>query len=108
MYKLKLSDGSEVSGLTLRDNIFWSDAKIEPEIFTGKLSPVEIVSLGGDDAENDFDGLTGVHAHMELCYVREREGKYALALADIPSDKWNDDKRDADIAYLYLMTGVEM
>ena len=103
MYTITLNDGTKITGLTFERNIFWNDTELRAEMFKGKLNPVTITS----DAE-DYTGITGTHEHMELCYVKQMEGKYALALNDIPDDRWETEKLRANQEYIAMMTDIQL
>ncbi len=103
MYTITLNDGTTITGLTFERNIFWSNAQLRPEMFRGKLNPVIITSTEDDDT-----GITGEHAHMELCYAKPMEGKYALALNDIPDDRWEMEKLRANQEYIAMMSGIQL
>ena len=108
MYTIKLNDGSSVTGLELEGNIFWSVNEITAGMFRGKLAPVEIVSDGKDDDDADWGDMAGYHKCMEVCYCRPEAGKYALALAEVPEERYENERRDANIEYIAMMTGVEL
>ena len=104
MHTLILKDGTRIEGLDFQRNIFWSDTELKPEMFRGKMNPITITS----SEPNDEDEILGVHAHMEVCYIKEIDGKYALALGDIPDETWDNARRDANIAYIAMMTNIEL
>ena len=103
MYTITLNDGTKVEGLSFERNIFFSSSELRTEMFSGKLNPVTISS----DTE-DYTGITGTHTHMELCYVKEMDGKFALALNDIPNDRWELEKLRANQEYIAMMTGIQL
>lgn len=103
MYTITLNDGTVISGLTYDRNIFFSENAIDPKNLRGKLNPVTITST-----ETDYTGITGEHKHMELCYVKEMDGKYAFALADIPDDRWEFEKLRANQEYIAMMSGIQL
>ena len=103
MYTITLNDGTKISGLTFENNLLMSDAELRSDMFRGKLAPVTITS---DD--DNFNEITGIHPHMEVCYIREIEGKFGLALADISDSIWDNSRRDANIAYIAMMTGIDL
>lgn len=106
MYTITLNDGTKIEGLTFERNILFSDNAIEAGYFRGKLAPA---TISNDEGKSDYDdGITGIHAHMEICYVKEMDGKFALALADIPEERYADARRDANIAYIAMMTGIDL
>jgi len=108
MYTITLNDGTKIEGLTLAGNILWSRKELSYEMFRGKLNPVTISGTKDENDEYDWGGVVGEHSHMEVCYIRNVDGKYALALRDIPNEEWNNAKRDANISYIAMMTGVNL
>ena len=107
MYTLKLNDGSEIENLMLTGNIFRSDKEITRAMLAGKLTPVTIEGESGE-GEDEQPGITGVHEHMAVCYVRKSGGKYELALRDIPGDEWDKLTTLGDLEYLAMMAGIEL
>lgn len=106
MYTITLNDGAKIEGLTFERNIFFSDSPIDAKIFRGKLNPV---TISNDEGKSEYDdGITGTHEHMEVCYVKMMEGKYALALADIPDDRWEFEKLRANQDYIAMMSGIQL
>ena len=101
MYTITLNDGTKLEGLTFEHNLFFSSSVLKPDMFRGKLNPVTISS----DTE-DETGITGTHQHMELCYVKLMNGKYALALADISDERWDFEKLRADVDFALLLGGA--
>ena len=108
MYTITLNDGTKIEGLTLANNILWSNKELTREMFRGKLNPVTISGTKGEYDDEDWGGVVGEHAHMEVCYIRKVNGKYALALNDIPNDKWEFEKLRADVDFTAMMTGVAL
>ncbi len=106
MYTITLNDGAKIEGLTFERNIFFSGNPIDGAKIRGKLAPV---TISNDEGKSEYDdGITGIHAHMEICYVKEMDGKYALALADIPDDRWEFEKLRANQEYIAMMTGIQL
>ena len=103
MYTITLNDGTKISGLTFENNLLMSDAELRSDMFRGKLAPVTITS---DD--DNFNEITGIHPHMEVCYIREIEGKFGLALADIPDERWEFEKLRANQEFIAMMTGIQL
>ena len=103
MYTITLNDGTKLEGLTFEGNIFFSDKAIDARTLRGKLNPVTITS----DTEDDT-GITGEHAHMELCYCKIIDGRHAFALNDIPNDRWKFEKLRANQEYIAMMTGIQL
>lgn len=106
MYTITLNDGSKLEGLTFERNIFFSGNPIDGAYLRGKLAPV---TISNDEGKSEYDdGITGTHEHMEICYVKEMDGKYGLALADIPDDRWEFEKLRANQDYIAMMTGIQL
>lgn len=103
MYTITLNDGSKLEGLTFERNILFSENAIDSADLRGKLAPV---TISNDEGKTDYDdGITGTHKHMEICYVKEMDGKYGLALADIPDDRWEFEKLRADVDFALMLGG---
>lgn len=106
MYTITLNDGAKIEGLTFERNIFFSGNSIDGAKIRGKLAPV---TISNDEGKSEYDdGITGTHAHMEVCYIKEIEGKFGLALADIPDDRWEFEKLRANQEYIAMMTGIQL
>lgn len=106
MYTITLNDGTKLEGLTFERKIFFSDKPIDASKLKGKLTPV---TISNDEGKSAFDdGITGTHAHMEICYVKQMDGKFGLALADIPDDRWEFEKLRANQEYIAMMTGIQL
>ena len=108
MYSMTLNDGTKIDGLSLKNNTLRRAEAMTEEMFRGKLCPVTIEGVKGDDEDYDDFGLAGTHNCMEVCYIRKIDDEYALALADVDPKSLADERRDAQIAYLAMMTGVEL
>lgn len=98
MYKITLADGTVLDSLQLNGNNFISDSKIEKSVFEGNLSPVTI-----SDGESET-----VHDNMELIQLLEYGGQSWFILRDYSEDELREMKMQSDIAYLAMMTGVEL
>ena len=98
MYKITLADGTVLDSLQLNGNNFISDSKIEKSVFEGNLSPVTI-----SDGESEV-----VHDNMELIQLLEYSGQTWFILRDYSEDELREMKMQSDIAYLAMMTGVEL
>ena len=105
MITIKLGDGKVLEGITLERNILWSEDEITPAMFKGKLNGVVI---SGEAEDDDFGRVIGSHEHMELCYIRKQEGKYAFALNDIDPKEWERMQNRADIVYIAMMSGIQL
>lgn len=109
MYTITLNDGTKIDGLRLERNILWRKQEMTAAMFRGKLAPVTITA-GKDDKpeEEDFFGLVGTHDCMTVAYIRQENGEYGLALGTVDPETLADERRDANIAYIAMMTGVEL
>lgn len=108
MYTLKLSDGSEIGGLRMVNNTLRSVNEITREMLAGKMSPCVITGESGEGEDSDWGNMAREYAHGELVYIRRIGDEYALALREIPEDEYERAKTAGDIAYLSIMTGVEL
>lgn len=99
IYKITLGDGSEISNLKLNGNNFISTEKIEESVFADNCSPVTI-----------SDGTTEtVYPNMELVQIVEQiPGEYWFVLRDISEEEFVRTKMQSDIAYIAMMSNVEL
>lgn len=99
IYKITLGDGSEISNLKLNGNNFISTEKIEESVFADNCSPVTI-----------SDGRTEtVHPNMELVQIVEQiPGEYWFVLRDISEEEFARTKMQSDIAYITMMSNIEL
>ena len=99
IYKITLGDGTEISNLKLNGNNFISTEKIEESVFADNCSPVTI-----------SDGKTEtVHPNMELVQIVEQvPGEYWFVLRDISEEEFARTKMQSDIAYIAMMSNVEL
>ena len=105
MYTMKLNDGTTKGNLSLVNNCLISETEITPEELRGKLNPVEIEGTSGAGEDEDWGGITGWHAHMDVAYIKNTDdGKYALALYDIDPDQWEMDKLRADVDFALMLS----
>lgn len=110
-YTVTLADGTQISGLELSGNNFYSKTEITQDMFDGKLSPVVISS----DTGTGEPGLLGEHEHMELLqvahYTKESHGcadGWYFILRDIPETELKEARIWASIDYLAMMSGIEL
>lgn len=108
MYTITLNDGTKIDGLTLKNNCLVSSKPVTVAQLAGKLNPVTIAGTKGDSDDDDYSGLVGSHAHMEVAYIKERDGTYHIALADIPDDLWDMAELKANVAYIAMMSGITL
>ena len=99
IYKIILGDGTEISNLKLNGNKFISTEKIEESVFADNCSPVTI-----------SDGATEtVHPNMELVQIVEQvPGEYWFVLRDISEEEFARTKMQSDIAYIAMMSNIEL
>lgn len=99
IYKITLGDGTEISNLKLNGNNFISTEKIEESVFADNCSPVTI-----------SDGTTETaHPNMELVQIVEQvPGEYWFVLRDISEEEFARIKMQSDIAYIAMMSNVEL
>lgn len=102
MYEIILSDGTTISNLSMNGNNFVSSVKLTENDFRNKLSPVTIV---------DPDGIEEIHEHMVLSQIVNEpytEGKWYFVLRDLTEYELFKAKITGDIAYLAMMTDVDL
>ena len=99
IYKITLGNGTEISNLKLNGNNFISTEKIEESVFADNCSPVTI-----------SDGTTETaHPNMELVQIVEQvPGEYWFVLRDISEEEVARIKMQSDIAYIAMMSNVEL
>lgn len=99
IYKITLGDGTEISNLKLNGNNFISTEKIDESVFVDNCSPVTI-----------SDGVSDtVHPNMELVQIVEQfPGEYWFVLRDISDEEFSITKMQSDIAYIAMMSNVEL
>ena len=98
IYKITLTDGTELNGLRLNGDNFISDTPIAPELIDCNCSPVII-----------FDGESSeVHENMELVQITRMGSEYWFVLRDIPEDELEKIKMQADIEYIAMMSNIEL
>lgn len=97
-YKLILSNGQELDGLTLNGNNYIADYAVTPETFAGGLAPVTIVH--GDESET--------HDNMALVQITQSGGKWWIVLRDYSAAELAAIQLRADIDYLSMALGVSM
>ena len=104
MFTIRLSDGSQLEGLTLNGNNFISNNEITEATFAGKLGHVVI----SGDADKDEAGLIGEHEHMQLVQIVKYEGKWWFVLRELSAAELEMAKMKSDIAYTAMMSGVDL
>lgn len=106
MYTLTLNDGTKIEGLALRNNCLVSAQPITARMLAGKLNPVTISGVKDSNDDEDISGLVGTHAHMNVAYIKQNNGTYRLALADISDKDWDMAELKATVAYLAMSAGL--
>ena len=111
LFSVTLSDGTQITDLELNGNNFRSENEISASMFAGKLGRVVI----DGDAEADSEGLIGEHQNMELIqiahYTQKTHGMpdgWYFALREIPAAELEKIKMQGDIAYLSMMSGIDV
>ena len=108
MYEMTLNDGTKISGLKLVNNTLRRTEALTAEMFRGKLSPVTITGTSAEGEDEDWGEVSGTHDCMEVCYIKQIDGQYALALADVDPVRLERERTEAKIEYIAMMTGVEL
>lgn len=104
-YKIKLSDGTTISGLGLSGNNFISTEPLTPEIFSGKLRKVEITY----PAEGEIPEHTETYENMRLASIKDYGEKgYYFVLTEIPRGELEMMKLKSSIEYLALMSDIDI
>ena len=104
MVKITLSDGSVLNNLELNGNNFISKIPVDNKTFAGKLGHVVIEG----DVEYDEAMLIGEHDNMELVQIQQYKNDYWFILRDIPAEELELIKMQGNIAYLSMMSGIEL
>ena len=102
-FDITLADGTQLGGLELNGNNFISKKPVTHATFNGKLGHVVI---SGDEEQGA--GLVGEHEHMELVQIQQYSDEYWFILRDIPADELDKAKVKGDIAYVAMMTGIDL
>lgn len=99
IYTVTLADGTEITNLKLNGNNYISTEQLDSAVFAGNCSPVVI-----------SDGTTETtHDNMELVQIIEQfPGEYWFVLRDISDEEFTRTKMSSDIAYIAMMTNVEL
>lgn len=103
-FKITLSDGTVLDKLGLNGNNFVSDTEVTPATFQGKLSTVTIEGPQEEDSAN----LVGTHTNMQFVQVMPIDGKFYFILRDLSPREIRETKIDGDLAYIAMMTDVDL
>ena len=106
---ITLADGTQLGGLEMNGNNFFSKTEVTADTFRGKLGRVVITG----DAEADEAGLIGEHHNMELVqiahYTQKTHGLadgWYFALREIPANELKDRQLRADVDYAIMPGGA--
>ena len=100
IYKIILGNGTEISNLKLNGNNFISTEKIEESVFADNCCSLVTISDGTTET---------VHPYMELVQIVEQvPGEYWFVLRDISEEEFTITKMQSDIAYIAMMSNVEL
>lgn len=105
---MTLNDGTKIEGLTLKNNCLVSSSPVTHSQLAGRLNPVTIAGTKTDADDEDFGGLVGTHAHMEVCDIKEIDGAYHIALGDIPDNIFDMNEIRGNIAYIAMMNDIAL
>ena len=112
MYKIKLSDGTEITNLKVNGDYFVSQEKLTEDDFKGKLSNVEITG----ENESEFDApLLGTYKNLILVSCEYREPLYMpefngywIYLRERTPQELKEEILNAKIEYVAMMTDIEI
>lgn len=99
LYKVTLSDSTEIENLKLNGNNFVSETEITEDIFKGKLSAVTIT---------DSNGGEQIIENAELISVQEHSGEWWFSIRETPETIRIQKQMQANIQYIAMMTDVEL
>ena len=108
-FTMTLADGTQLGGLEMNGNNFFSKTEVTADTFRGKLGRMVITG----DAEADEAGLIGEHHNMELVqiahYTQKTHGLadgWYFALREIPANELKDRQLRADVDYAIMLGGA--
>lgn len=98
-YTITLADGTRIENLELNGNNFISDENLTDDTFEGNLSVVTI-----------SDGVKEKTYHnMELIQLmKDADNRIWFIINEIPSDKLERIKLQADMEYIAMMAGIKL
>jgi len=102
LWKITLSDGTQLENLKLNGNNFISETKITEDDFKGKLSKV---TFEGKIEEENFKKECN---NMELVQITHYEDGYYFVLREISQEKLDKLKMQSDIEYLAMMSDIDL
>ncbi len=98
IFKITLSDGTQLENLRVNGNNFVSATKITENTFKGKLSKVKIES----------ENFNQEYSNMELVQITHYDDGYYFILRKISQEELDKLKTKADIEYLAMMTDIDL
>lgn len=102
LWKITLSDGTQIKNLRLNGNNYISEAKLTEDDFKGKLSKVTIEGAeDGQEVKQEYE-------HMELVQIVHYEDGYYFVLRELSESELKERKIQGDIEYLAMMTDVDL
>lgn len=113
MLRITFADGTKLEGVTLSGNTFYTPSEVNREFFTQqRLRHVVIERLLDDDTPDDETdySLIGEHDNMKLlaCSYAWWAKSYMFVLGKYSAQELRDLQIDGNIAYLAMMTGVDL
>lgn len=102
LYKITLSNGYVLDNLTLNGNNFISEQEITDDMFTGNCASVTI------EHEESGETIVENHENMRLVQISKMGDTWWFILDDISESEMENIKMKSDIAYVAMMTGVDL
>lgn len=102
IWKITLSDGTQLKNLRLNGNNYISEAELTEDDFKGKLSKVTI------EGSEDSQEIKQEYEHMELVQIVHREDGYYFVLRELSEAELKERKMQGDIEYLAMMTDIDL
>ncbi len=99
IYTITLSDGTVLPNLSMNGNNFISNDDIDEEIFSGRLSTVEIY---------DGEETRSISPAELVRFKKEDDGAYHFVLRKISQDRLDAIKIQSDIEYIAMMSDIEL
>lgn len=102
MYKITMSDGTQLDNLRLNGNNFVSEIEVTEDTFRGKLSKITI--------EKIEEGQVSIkeYEHMELVQIVHYTDGYYFVLRELSVSELKEIKMQSDIEYLAMMTDIDL
>ena len=102
MYRIILSDGTQLNNLRLNGNNFVSEMEVTEDTFKGKLSKITIEKIEEEKT------ITHAYEHMELVQIAHYEDGYYFVLRELSEAELKERKMQGDIEYLAMMTDIDL